>query len=133
MTHELHHQAKTHAVYAVYFSDGRIKVGVTADVPKRMSYYAQEARRNRVDSLTWWSCAPVERWIALRIETHICRHMREFSMQRHREWFAGDTNDFGAFVAALERLRVAAADEGEAPGDLPFMGRHGHVNTGLSA
>lgn len=121
--------SKTHSLYAAYFSDGRIKIGVTADVPKRMSYYAQEARRNRVSSLTWWSCAPIEHGTALLIEKSMCRHMREYAMPRHREWFEGTSTDFQAFISGLERFRVSAADSDESPEDLPFMGSYGHVMT----
>jgi hypothetical protein len=124
---------RTHSVYAVYFSDVRIKVGITANVPKRMSYYAQEARRNRVDHLTWWSCAPVTHCMALRMETHFCRQVREFAMPKHREWFEGDASDFSAILVALEDFRVALADGHEVAADLPFQGRHGHIATGLNA
>jgi predicted GIY-YIG superfamily endonuclease len=124
---------KTHSVYAVHFSDNRIKVGVTSSVVRRMAYYAQEARRNRVDSLTWWSCAPLSYGDALCIEKHFCRQMRECSMPRHREWFDGDAAAFGSVLSALERMRSRAATADEVVADIPFAGQTGQISCGVLA
>lgn len=123
----------THSLYAVHFSDGRIKVGVTSDVSKRMSYYAQEARRNRVESLTWWSCAPLDRHLALLVERHFCREMSDLAMPRHREWFEGDSEAFASVIGALQRLRNSVALPSESVVELPYLGRFGHQRTGARA
>lgn len=122
-----------YSVYAVHFADNRIKIGTTGDVPKRMSYYAQEARRNRVEHLTWWSCAPMEKWRALLVERHFCREMRDLSMVGHREWFEGDSAAFASVIGALDRLRGSVAVEGEHKADLPFLGQWGQFVTGAAA
>lgn len=117
----------THRVYAVYFADGRIKVGVSANVRRRMSYYAQEARRNRIRCLTWWACAPMDKGLAFLVERHFCREMRGAAMTRHREWFEGDAAAYAAIVPALERLRASVAVPSESVVDLPWLGIDGHV------
>ena len=129
--YELH--PKTHSVYAVYFSDARIKIGVTADVAKRMTYYAQESRRNRVRSLTWWSCAPTEKDCAYRIERLFCRGMQDAAISRHREWFEGDASAFQSVIKALDGLRADIASGEEVATDLPFLGRWGHIATEVRA
>ncbi len=120
---------RTHAVYAVFFSDGRIKVGLTANTQKRMRYYAQEARRNRVEYLTWWASAPTYERFARCIEKHFCREMRPCAIPGHREWFIGDTAAFQSVMGALERLREQFAIDDEAINELPFLGSHGHAQT----
>lgn len=122
-----------HCVYAVHFADGRIKVGVTADVAKRMSYYAQESRRNRVESIVWWSCAPMDRAFAYLVERHFCREMRDAAMPRHREWFEGNAEAFASVTAALERLRTSVALPEEDVTALPFLGRTGRIVTSRAA
>lgn len=120
----------THSFYAVHFSDSRIKVGVTADIAKRIGYYTQESRRNRCQHLTWWSSAPAEKRLAYMIERFFCRGMREVSIPHHREWFEGDTKAYASVVAALEVYRADVALPTENMEDLAFLGRHGHVVTG---
>ena len=125
--------SKTHCLYAVHFSDDRIKVGVTADVAKRMRYYVQESRRNRVEHLTWWSCAPMSKELALIVERHFCREMSSLALACHREWFDGDWAAFASVIAALERLRAGVALPNEAVANLPYMGGYGHLHTGATA
>ena len=119
----------THAVYAVFFSDGRIKVGLTANTMKRMQYYAQEARRNRVQSLTWWASSPTHERFARCIERHFCREMRPCAIPGHREWFVGDAPAFQSVISALERLREQFAVDEESAAELPFLGSCGHAQT----
>lgn len=118
---------RSHAVYVVYFSDDRIKVGLTANVRKRMRYFAQEARRNRVEHLVWYACAPTRKSFARSIETHFCREMRPCAIAGHREWFIGDTSAFGAVINAIDRLREEFAENDEAVADLGFLGSSGQA------
>ena len=44
-----------HRVYAVYFDNGRIKVGYTSNFAKRIEYYVQEARRHGGREVRYWA------------------------------------------------------------------------------
>lgn len=126
MSYELHPLC-THVVYAIYFSDHRVKVGVTADFAKRRSYYQQEAARNRSVCATWWATAPAPKYYALLIEKHFCRANRDLSMSGHREWFEGDSTFYGSVIEALVDLRKRVAKRiGENDADIDFRGQWGY-------
>lgn len=120
-------EEKPTALYAVMFADQRIKVGISGNVPKRMTYYVQEARRNRVTHLTWWACKPfATKAGALRAEGVLCRVMSSAALPSHREWFEGTAEDFSQIIRWTDELRATLGDEtGVDRRDIPFLGRHG--------
>lgn len=76
-----------YCVYVIRFSDGRIKFGITKNLNKRMSYYLQEARRNNLDGLVWWSAKPFDiKSQALHAERTMRLIFRDHSRKRQREW-----------------------------------------------
>lgn len=122
------HEPRSHVVYAVHFDDKRIKVGVTSNIKKRMSYYAQEARRNHVDGLTWWACKPLPKWIAYLIERRFCRANQDIAMPKHREWF--DDVSYDSVLDALVSMRTRCADVlDELADDVRFGGSFGRINS----
>ena len=127
--YEIDPALRTHVVYAVRFSDDRIKVGITANAKKRMSYYAQEAPPNRVNHLVWWACAPTFKRFAMIMEKHLCSELRPQSIPGHREWFIGDTEEFGVVVKAIEIMREKSAMKGEVVEELPFRASSGQKLT----
>lgn len=93
-------------VYAICFDDNRIKVGVTANVLKRMRYFAQEARRNRVSGFTWFSAGGFRsKENALLCERVLCRTLASDAMPGHREWVEGGAKDFEFVLSAIAQLR----------------------------
>lgn len=103
-------------LYVVRFTDDRVKIGISADVKKRMSYYAQEARRNDVDGIVWWaSTAFAGKDSALLAERVLCRAFKPHAIRGHREWLRANTDGFAAVIDSVETLRVAMGNEiGEA-------------------
>lgn len=124
---------KPHVLYAVRFSDGRTKIGISADVERRMTYYAQEARRNRVSHLTWWACKPFkDKSAALLAERVLCRVWKDNAIAGHREWIDGA--EYASVINDAEQLRASIGDEvGEDAADLPWSGAHGFISTGAQA
>ena len=115
-----------HVVYAIHFDDKRIKVGVTSNIQKRLRYYVQEARRNRVEGLTWWASSPAPKSLAYLIERHFCRRNKAIAMPSHREWFDGVS--YASILAALENMRGQCAEAlGEHPADVPYAGSSGRA------
>lgn len=128
--------AGDYRLYVVRFSDDRIKVGISSDVVRRMTYYKQEARRNDVQGIGWWACAPFScKAEALRAERIVCNACAALVIPRHREWFRGDVTYYAALIDAIEQLRSAMGKEtGLAAKDLPYLGMHGYAfNLGLGA
>lgn len=123
----------SHFLYVVRFSDRRIKFGVSANVRRRMTYYRQEARRNNVDGLVWWSAAPfLKKDQALHAERAMRLHFRDYSREHQREWLVRPI-DFYTVILAADELRAMLGDESEVEKrDLPYMGAHGQFQ-GLSA
>lgn len=116
------------AIYVVKFSDDRIKVGITGNVRKRMSYYTQEAQRNRVSHLTWWACKPFHcKRDALKAERVLCRVLADAAIPRHREWFNGTSKDYSDVVRWGDELRATLGSEtGVDRLDIPHSGSFGH-------
>lgn len=126
---------KKYAVYVVHFSNDRIKVGISSQVHERMKYYAQEARRNGVEFVTWWSCKEFDsKSIALFTERILCNELREGAIHRHREWFYGGSKAFAAVIGAVERLRKRLGTEvGNELLDVVFYGDTGSFDLRAAA
>lgn len=122
-------------LYVVMFSDQRIKIGISGDVSKRMTYYTQEAQRNRVSYLTWWACKPfARRSDALEAERVLCHSLAAAAMPRHREWFDALSSDFPFVIKLADELRLSLGDEvGNDRLDVPFLGSHGSWERGAAA
>lgn len=105
-----------HRLYVVRFTDDRVKIGISANVKKRMSYYMQEARRNDVDGIVWWASTAFDRKeSALLAERALCQAFKPHVIAGHREWFRADSAGFKAVIESTEELRAAMGDEvGEA-------------------
>ena len=112
-------------IYAVYFSDNRVKIGITSDADQRMRYYSQECRRNRVSWFGWWASAEFSKQSALLAERTICRAYSDLAMLGHREWFDGDSNLYTSVIESAEQLRVALREDHEVVSDIPYQGRQG--------
>lgn len=101
-----------HRLYVVRFTDDRVKIGISANVKKRMSYYAQEARRNDVDGIVWWaSSAFTSKEGALLAERVMCRAYKEHAIAGHREWIRANCDGFKNVIESGEELRSALGDE----------------------
>lgn len=117
------------AVYVVIFDDGRIKIGISKNPRQRITYYAQEVRRNFGKYFTWFACKPFAcKDHALSVETSICRWLSDFSITGHREWFSGVTHkEFVAIIEQIERFRFELAIENdEEKKDIPWNGLFGN-------
>lgn len=118
-----------HHLYAIYFFDGRVKLGITGQLQRRMSYYRQEAVRNRISGFNWCAFKPfAHRADALRAESALCQAFRSLAIQGHREWFEMSANDFGVVLTACERLRVDMAGDDEDKAEVPWLGVSGKVS-----
>ncbi len=128
-------QQREHAVYVVKFSDGRIKIGISANVRARMKYYKQEITRNRIESATWWSCKPFsDKFDALFAERTICSLLKEKTIPDMREWFRAGTVDFEDVIKSVEIMRGDLGDEaGIDKLDIPYYGDHGFILNGAVA
>lgn len=124
MNYELHPQAKPHSLYVIHFDDNRIKVGISRQIHRRMAYYKQEARRNRVRGFTWWATAPfARRDVAARAEKVLCRVLANAAIEGHREWIEGGPKDFAEIIRWGEEL----ADTIGVTSGAQAWGRHGPV------
>lgn len=93
-------------LYAIHFDDNRVKVGVTSNITKRMSYYAQEGRRNRLSGFTWFAAGGLHtKSDALLLERVLCNALKDLAIQGHREWIEGDAKMFGEVISAISQLR----------------------------
>lgn len=120
-------------LYVVFFSDERLKVGITSDLKKRMRCYRSEAQRNKIDNVFWWAGAAYEnKETALSAERLMCKTYSEFSIPGHREWFHGGKKGFVALMSTAEKVRALLGSENEDAQELlPYMGRNGCF-TGLT-
>lgn len=104
----------SHSIYVVYFCDGRIKFGSTANVKKRMRYYRQEARRNGHDWLVWYAPKAFEsKASALHAERAMRIYFRSYSKHYQREWLFNNI-DFKAVIHAANELRCLLGNENDA-------------------
>jgi hypothetical protein len=93
--------------YVAFFSQtGRIKVGITGDIQKRMGYYRQEARRHDLGHVTFACGQKNYKGLARTVETELCRALKQCAVPQHREWFAGDYEAFQAVVALTRRMQA---------------------------
>ena len=92
--------------YVAFFPEtGRIKVGITTDIRKRMSYYKQEARRHDLGNVTFTCGRRNCKGVARMVETELCRALKPWAVPRHREWFVGDYEAFTAVDALTKRMQ----------------------------
>lgn len=92
--------------YVVYFSDGRIKIGMTSNFFKRMSYYRQQAKKSGITQVTWWAAtAFAEKRACLLMERLMCNCYRHLALRRRREWIAGDAKIFAEVIKQSEFVR----------------------------
>lgn len=112
-------------IYAVYFSDKRIKIGISADAERRMRYYVQESRRNRVQDMTWWASKEFSKYSALLAERTVCRAYADKAISGHRERFEGGLDLFEGISSSIENMRTALAQGGEIAEEIPYQGIQG--------
>lgn len=115
-------------IYVVRFADGRIKFGITSNVRRRIHSYAQEAKRNDVTGLVWWSCKPLRSRVHARaIETDLRHSLRAFTIAGHHEWLRGI--EFSEVMRIAEELRaVFAPAYREVAGDIAYQGQSGSID-----
>lgn len=87
--------------YVVWFANDRVKVGVTGDPRKRVSYYLQEAARHDLSYLWFTAIGGLSKPEALFIERTIIRTLDAPRIAGHREWFMGGIDA----SCAAERLQ----------------------------
>lgn len=117
-----------HRLYAIYFHDGRVKIGVTGQIDRRLTYYRQEAVRNRVSGFTWCAFKPfTDKAAALLAEKSMCQVLREQAIAGHREWFEMSAQGYGQVLRACEDLRVRMSSEGEDVAEVPWLSTFGNV------
>jgi len=114
-------------LYVVFFSDERLKVGITSDLKKRMRCYRSEAQRNQIDQVFWWAGAAYEnKETALAAERLMCKTYAEFSIRGHREWFYGSSKGFSALLDTAGQIRSLIGGESDKDKEfLPYMGSNG--------
>lgn len=94
--------------YVVRFSDGRIKIGMTSNLRKRMAYYRQEANRSGISHITWWAAAAfAEKRACLLMERLLCNSYKHLAIKGCREWLGGDTKVFSEVIQQSEFVRRA--------------------------
>lgn len=101
-------------MYAIFFSNNRIKVGITKNFKKRMSAYSQEVKRNGIEFASAFGCVPfVNHQHALRLERHICSELSVSRINKQREWFSGDSGMFKNVIDVIQdaRLMLSCPDE----------------------
>lgn len=97
--------------YVAYFPQtGRIKVGITSNLQKRISYYRQEARRHDLGNVTFTCGRKQYKGLARTVETELCRALKPWSVPRHREWFVGDYEAFEKVTALTRRMQAEMRD-----------------------
>jgi len=126
-------KTQEHSIYVVRLCDGRIKVGSTSNVKKRMAYYRQEARRNNRDSLVWYAPKPFPcKEQALHAERAMRLYFLNESKKHQREWLTNGV-DFSVVINAADELRCLIGNESdEEKADFPWLGVVGNF-MGLTA
>lgn len=102
------------SVYVIFFSNNRIKVGITKNFKKRMSAYSQEVKRNGIEFASSFGCIPfINHQHALRLERHICSELSASRINKQREWFSGDAGMFKCVLDVIQdaRLMLSSPDE----------------------
>jgi hypothetical protein len=96
--------------YVVCFSDGRIKIGMTSNFSKRMSYYRREARKSGTSQVTWWAAtAFAEKPASLLMERLICNSYKHLAFAGAREWIKGGAEVYSAIIKQSEFVRELMA------------------------
>src|SRR5690349_18341888 len=97
-------------LYVVRFSDNRIKIGISGDVQTRMDCFIQEARRSKIDHVTWWACAPLSsKRVALLVKKGLRRSYSDKSIPTHRDWLLGIT--FREVIQDAKSFRASLGEE----------------------
>lgn len=97
---------RTHRNYVAFFAGtGRVKVGITANLKKRLSYYRQEATRHDLGYVAIEGGQPQTARVARLVENEICRYLKPYAIARHREWFVMDAEGFMEMVAMTRRFQ----------------------------
>ena len=93
--------------YVVWYQKtGRLKIGVTADMKKRMSYYAQESARHNLGEIIHFSYKPGREDLARFVERSICHSLKEKAIAGHREWFIGGKDEFKHLIKITSNFIV---------------------------
>ena len=96
--------------YVVCFSDGRIKIGMTSNFSKRMSYYRREARKSGIPQVTWWAAtAFADKPACLLMERLICGSYKHLAFAGARDWLKGDAEVYSAIIKQSEFVRELMA------------------------
>ncbi len=98
--------------YVAYFSNNRIKFGITTDIDKRMKYYVSEARRNDIQFVTWFASSQCfEKEVALAMERVFRFFNSDNMIPKQRESIRGDVDFFGKTISNAEELfRIASSE-----------------------
>jgi predicted GIY-YIG superfamily endonuclease len=116
---------KIYRVYAVRFTDNRIKFGVSGNIHKRMRYYVQEARRNRVDGVVWYASAPfTSKRDALNCESMLASLTRYMSIPGHREWIDADAGFYPQVIEFIQFVHKNIYGEMDTRNGRPDMWGH---------
>jgi predicted GIY-YIG superfamily endonuclease len=97
---------KEYRNYVVCFSDGRIKIGMTSNLKRRMRHYVGEAKRSGAQQVTWWaSTSFAEKHSALLMERLMCNSYKHMAIYGFREWIEGDSKIYAGIIKQAEFVR----------------------------
>lgn len=105
---------KKYSNYVVTFCDGRIKIGMTGNLPQRMRRYRSQAKTSGSSIMVWFATSPFsEKDTSLLFERLMCNSFKHLSAYGCREWLAGDSSVFRQIIGQYEYIRTLLADDGE--------------------
>lgn len=92
--------------YVVCFSDGRLKVGVTSNVHRRMSEHIRHGKQSGCEAVTWWSSNSFENKVmALNMERLVCSSLGADVINGHRELFVGTPSMYAKIIRMIQYIR----------------------------
>lgn len=101
-------ELKQHHNYVAIFVDGRIKIGRTGNIKRRL----QELRRQSGRLLGYIEGEPVSARVALHTETHIRRALRGHALPGHCEWFFGPRREAAVVADFTRRTQITLEQVG---------------------
>ena len=97
---------KTHYNYVAYFPrTNRIKIGMTGNPDKRVTFYRQEVGHHGIGHVAFVRGDAQEKLVTTLVEQTMRDRLRGLAIKGHFEWFIGDVEDFRAAIAMTAELQ----------------------------